>query len=153
MMFIAQLYDCSDIHCYGSRSRKEPANPGIWNILEVDALKKSGSAFFRWICMEGTNGARGCVVLLVGMLDSQYRGYRFLPLLCPLANSAMMSILTVHCQWEDEIVKKSIGHPPSYAKAKKMKSLKAYLLTSSISDFLEIKFLRCLPFLMETSYS
>src|SRR6218665_2759757 len=43
--------------------------------------------------------------------------------LCPLANSAMMSKLTTHCQWEDETVRERTGHPPSYAEAKKMKSL------------------------------
>ena len=41
----------------------------------------------------------------------------------PLANSAMTSTLTVHCQWEDETVRERTGHPPSYAEAKKMKSL------------------------------
>ena len=41
----------------------------------------------------------------------------------PLANSAMMSTLTVHCQWEDEMVRERTGHPPSCAEAKKMKSL------------------------------
>src|SRR6218665_535231 len=41
----------------------------------------------------------------------------------PLANSAIMSTLTVHCQWEDEAVRDRTGHPPSYAKAKKLKSL------------------------------
>jgi len=39
------------------------------------------------------------------------------------ANSAMMSTLTAHCQWEDETVMERNGHPPSYAVAKKMKSL------------------------------
>jgi len=34
----------------------------------------------------------------------------------------MMSTLTAHYQWEDEMVRKRTGHPPSYAKAKKMKS-------------------------------
>jgi len=41
----------------------------------------------------------------------------------PPANSAMMSTLTVHCQCEDEVVRERTGHLPSYAKAKKMKSL------------------------------
>src|SRR6218665_1671583 len=41
----------------------------------------------------------------------------------PLANSAIMSTLTEHCQWEDETVKERTGHPPSYAEAKKMKPL------------------------------
>ena len=40
-----------------------------------------------------------------------------------LANSAMMSTLTVHCQWEDETMRERDGRPPSYAEAKKMKSL------------------------------
>ena len=31
--------------------------------------------------------------------------------------------MTVHCQWEDETVRKRTGYPPSYAEAKKMKSL------------------------------
>jgi len=41
----------------------------------------------------------------------------------PLANSAMMSTLTAHCQWEDETVREKTIHPPSYAVTKKMKSL------------------------------
>ena len=48
---------------------------------------------------------------------------RFLLHLRPLANSAMMSTLIAHCQWEDETVRERIGHPPSDAVAKKMKSL------------------------------
>src|SRR6218665_2369113 len=35
----------------------------------------------------------------------------------------MMSTLTVHCKWEDEMVMERTGYPPSYAMAKKMKSL------------------------------
>jgi len=35
----------------------------------------------------------------------------------------MMSALTVHYQLEDETVRERIDHPPSYAEAKKMKSL------------------------------
>jgi len=32
-----------------------------------------------------------------------------------------MSTLTVHCQWEDETVRKRTSHPPpSYAEAKKI---------------------------------
>jgi len=50
-------------------------------------------------------------------------GLRFLFHLHPLVNSAMMSTLTAHCQWEDETVRERTGHPPSYAEAKKMKSL------------------------------
>ena len=34
-----------------------------------------------------------------------------------------MSTLTVHCRWEDETARERTGHPPSYAEAKKMKSL------------------------------
>ena len=41
----------------------------------------------------------------------------------PLANSAMMSTLTLHCQWENEMVRERTGRLPSYAEAKKMKSL------------------------------
>jgi len=41
----------------------------------------------------------------------------------PLANSAMMSTLTVHCHWKDEMVRERAGHPQSNAEAKKMKSL------------------------------
>jgi len=38
-----------------------------------------------------------------------------------------MSALTVHCQWEDEAVRKRTGHPPSYAEVKKMKSLTLHI--------------------------
>ena len=50
-------------------------------------------------------------------------GSRFLFYLRSLANSDMMSTLTAHCQWEDETVREKTGHQPSYAVAKKMKSL------------------------------
>jgi len=39
---------------------------------------------------------------------------RFLFHLGPLANSATMSTLTAHCQWEDETVSERTGQPPSY---------------------------------------
>src|SRR5688572_4153613 len=45
MIFFVSLYDCSDSHCCGSRSRKESSNPRIWNILVVEVVKKSLSAF------------------------------------------------------------------------------------------------------------
>src|SRR6218665_704351 len=35
----------------------------------------------------------------------------------------MISTLTVHCQWIDEMTRDRTGHPFSYAEAKKMKSL------------------------------
>ena len=38
-------------------------------------------------------------------------GFRFLLCLHPLANSAIMSTLIVHCQWGDEIVRERTGHP------------------------------------------
>src|SRR6218665_808835 len=50
------------------------------------------------------------------------QGY-FLLRMRPLANSAMMSTLTAHCQWEDEMARETTGHSPSYTEAKKMKSL------------------------------
>ena len=40
-------------------------------------------------------------------------GSRFLLRLHPLANSAMMSTLTIHCQWEDDTARERTGHPPS----------------------------------------
>ena len=73
--------------------------------------------------------------LVVSVLDCQSLGpgfksrlrqkiaSRFLLYLHPLANAAMMSILTAHCPWEDETVRGRIGYSPSYAEAKKMKSL------------------------------
>src|SRR6218665_1834235 len=56
-------------------------------------------------------------------LPGQKFGSRFLFHLRPLANSATMSTLSVHCQWGDETARERTGHPPSYAEAKKMKSL------------------------------
>ena|SRR6218665_2395033 len=78
-------------------------------------------------------GVRGGLV--VNVLDCQSRGSgfkprpgqkfgsRFLFHLSSLYNSAMMSTLTAHFQWEDEIVMEWIGHPFSYAVAEKMKLL------------------------------
>jgi len=42
---------------------------------------------------------------------------------CSTSASAMMSTLTIHCQWEDEMAGERTGHPTSYANAKKTKSL------------------------------
>ena len=33
------------------------------------------------------------------------------------SNSDTMSTLTIHCQWEDEMVMERTGHPPSHAEA------------------------------------
>ena len=44
----------------------------------------------------------------------------------PLANLAVMSTLTAHCRWEDETARERTCHPPSYAVAKKMKTLKLH---------------------------
>ena len=41
----------------------------------------------------------------------------------PVASSAMLSAPTVHRRWEDETLRERTGHPPTYAKAKRMKSL------------------------------
>src|SRR6218665_2928156 len=41
----------------------------------------------------------------------------------PFHNVGRSGTLTVHCQREDETVRERTGHPPSYAEAKKMKSL------------------------------
>src|SRR5688572_18926789 len=54
MIFFASLYDCSDSHCCGSRSRKESSNPRIWNILVVEVMKKSLSAFVGGLCIGGS---------------------------------------------------------------------------------------------------
>ena len=71
--------------------------------------------------------------LMVSMLDCKSKvlgfksrpgqkfGSRFLLHQCPLANSARMS--TVCCRREDETAMQRTGHPPSYAEAKKIKSL------------------------------
>src|SRR6218665_516560 len=76
----------------------------------------------------------GCAVVSVvdcQSLGSRFKsgqkfGSRFLLHLCPLANSAMMSTLTTHRQWEEVMVRERTGHSPSYAEAKKMKSLKPH---------------------------
>ena len=44
------------------------------------------------------------------------------PSVPPPANSAMMSTLTVHCLWEDDMVRERTGLCPQYAEAKKIKS-------------------------------
>ena len=43
--------------------------------------------------------------------------------LCLLANSTVMSTLTVHSEREDKMARDRTSHPPTYAEAKKMKSL------------------------------
>src|SRR6218665_1356900 len=80
-----------------------------------------------------------CYDSMFSMLDCQSRGSglksqpglkfgsRFLLLLRPLTNSAMMSTLTVHCQWEHEMVRERTGHLPSYAEAEKMKSITLHI--------------------------
>jgi len=58
----------------------------------------------------------------------------------PLANWTLMSSWA-HCQWDDETVRKRIGHPPSYAKAKKMKSLTLHTHGCHIASLRECSFL------------
>ena len=68
-------------------------------------------------------GVHGSVV--VNVLDCQSRGSRFKSRAeiwfeiyvppAPPANSAMMSTLTGHCQWEDKTARERTGHPPSCA--------------------------------------
>jgi len=41
----------------------------------------------------------------------------------PLANLAIISMLTLHCEREDERAREMAAHQPSYAKVKKIKSL------------------------------
>ena len=52
---------------------------------------------------------------------------------------------TAHCQWEDETVRERTGHSPSYAEAKKMKSLTLHthgcLSTSLATDLLRHSFI------------
>ena len=76
-----------------------------------------------------------CGGLVVSVLDCQSKGSgfksrpeqkfgsTFLFHLRPLANSAMTSTLTIYCKSEDETARERTGQPPSYSKAKKMKSL------------------------------
>ena len=54
-------------------------------------------------------------------------GSRYLIHLRPIANSAMMNTLTVHCRWEDETAG-MIGYLPSCAEAEKMQSLTFHTL-------------------------
>ena len=65
----------------------------------------------------------------------------------PLANSAMMSTLTVHCHLEDEKVREMTCYSPSYAKARKMKSLRLH--THSFHN----ASLRGLPFFSSSVFS
>jgi len=58
---------------------------------------------------------------------SKRSGFKSLPgqIFCSrfLLHLAVVSTLTIHCQWEDETARERTGHPISYAVAKKMKSL------------------------------
>jgi hypothetical protein len=68
--------------------------------------------------------------LAVTALDCQPRGQRlepplvqkfvsiFLLHLLAITNSAIMSALTVHGQWKDEMARVGTGHPSSYAKGR-----------------------------------
>src|SRR6218665_1237389 len=67
------------------------------------------------------------------MLDCQSKDSRFKSrpgqkfrsrfLLCLRPYPTQLSTQTVHCQWEDEMVRERTGHPTSYAEAKKIKLL------------------------------
>src|SRR5688572_18414807 len=73
-----------------------------------------------------------------GFKSRQGRKYllRFMINLRSLSNSAIMSTLTVHCRWEDETTRERTGHPSSYAKAKKLKSVTLYT-HGCLSGYLE----------------
>ena len=63
---------------------------------------------------------------------------RFLLHLFPtIANSALLRTLTVHCHWEDEVLRERTGRLPSFAEAKKMKLLTLHTygcLRASLKD-------------------
>jgi len=67
-------------------------------------------------------------MLEVQILDGAEIWFKISAPPAPLASSAMMNTLTVHCQWETEPVRERTGHPPSCAEAKKMKSLTHHTL-------------------------
>src|SRR6218665_3482919 len=69
--------------------------------------------------------------VVVLMLDYQAKGRRFKSLprknffkdFCSTCAPTQFgcNILTIYCQWEDEITKERTGHPYSYVEAEKMK--------------------------------
>src|SRR6218665_1071270 len=78
--------------------------------------KIRGCAVAQWLqCWTAKRGVRGS--------NSGQIWFEISPPSAPLGNLAVMSTLTAHCQWEDETVRERTGHPPSFAEAKKMKSL------------------------------
>ena len=55
----------------------------------------------------------------------------------PSQMTSMLSTLTIHCQWGDEMARERTGHPLLYAKSKKMKSLTLHIhgcLRASLRD-------------------
>src|SRR6218665_3178057 len=52
----------------------------------------------------------------------------------PLANSAIMSTLAVHCQWEDVTVREKTGSLSSYAEAKKNIYIYIYIYICKICN-------------------
>jgi len=50
-----------------------------------------------------------------------------------------MSTLTVSCQLEDEMARENTGHPPSYAEAKKKKSLTLHMHGCLSENWLQLK--------------
>jgi len=67
----------------------------------------------------------------------------FLLHLRPLANSAIMSTLTINCRWEDETTMERAGYPPSCAEAKKMKLQTLHIMAGSLAS-LRKESLECL---------
>ena len=129
LRWLGHLSDWSQIFRAGSLVQRDPAQfdhclEMVNGACTVDLVfRRSDST--QWVC-----GG-----LVVSVLDCQSRGSgfksrpgqkfgsRFLLHVCPLDNSAMMSTLTIHCQWEDETVRERTGHPSSHAETKKMKLL------------------------------
>ena len=128
VLYLYILYSVSSMQCTPIRSASNARDP--WQ-REESSLERTKIG--TWLSQK--LGERFPVI---SVLDRQSRGSgfksrqgqifgsRFLLRLHPLANSAMMSTLTAHCQWEDDTAMERTGYPPSYAEAKKLKSIKLH---------------------------
>ena len=105
-------------------------NSKIWYLFIFSRVNK-----WSWwkLALVLTYQGRPQIILIKSGLGRKF-GLRVLFHLHALANSAMMSTLTVYCQWEDEMARERTGHLASYAEAKKMKLLTLH--THGCSPFL-----------------
>lgn len=111
---------------------KHPQLTSVWIVIgcsiQIALIGCAGFLLTRKGCL------LGCLDIYHDLCKSRNDSLRFLS--CHfLASSVIMITLTMHCQWEDKVMKERTDHSPAFTEAKKFKLaiLHHFLLSLDVS--------------------